>query len=100
MEQSFGSCHARAPSKSLGHTFTKLLMRLSHLTITIVKWNICKIYSSIPCNWPMLSGLGGGGEEEEEEEGFTLTFRSLAVKEIIAQSRKKHTVSEKLTPPH
>ena len=47
----------------------------------------------------MLSGLGGGGGEEEEE-GFTLTFRSLAVKEIIAQSRKKHTVSEKLTPPH
>jgi hypothetical protein len=47
----------------------------------------------------MLSGLGGGGWEEEEE-GFTLTFRSLAVKEIIAQSRKKHTVSEKLTPPH
>jgi len=39
-------------------------------------------------------------KEEEEEEGFTLTFRSLAVKEIIAHCLERSTVSEKLTPPH
>ena len=31
-------------------------------------------------------------EEEEEEEGFTLTFRSLAVKEIIAHCLERSTL--------